>query len=83
MKIEFGMFKKYNTIFGKAGEGVHKYKFKGTAMVDYVFTILLSMFVTYFTDIPLVITTIVFFFIGIFMHYIFGIRTEVLKFVDI
>ena len=72
---------KYKNIFGAPGTGVHKYKFKGTAIVDYFLTIAGAFIITYFTDIPLVITTIGLFLIGIVLHYLFGIETLVLKFI--
>ena len=72
---------KFKNIFGAPGTGVHKYKFKGTAIVDYFLTIAGAFIITYFTDIPLVITTIGLFLIGIILHYLFGIKTQVLKFI--
>ena len=72
---------KYKNVFGAPGTGVHKYKFKGTAIVDYFLTIAGAFIITYFTDIPLVITTIGLFLIGIVLHYLFGIKTQVLKFI--
>jgi len=72
---------KYKNVFGAPGTGVHKYKFKGTAIVDYFLTIAGAFVITYFTDIPLVITTIGLFLIGIVLHYLFGIKTQVLKFI--
>ena len=72
---------KYKNVFGAPGTGIHKYKFKGTAIVDYFLTIAGAFIITYFTDIPLVITTIGLFLIGIVLHYLFGIKTQVLKFI--
>ena len=61
---------KYKNIFGYPGTGVHQYKFKGTAIVDYVLTIVGAFIITYFTDIPLVITTIGLLIIGIIIFII-------------
>lgn len=72
---------KYKNIFGAPGTGVHKYKFKGTSIVDYFLTIFGAFVITYFTNIPLVITTIGLFLIGIVLHYLFGIETQVLNFI--
>ena len=72
---------KYKDIFGKAGEGVHQYKFKGTSIVDYLLTIIGAFIITYYTDIPLVLTTIGLFLIGILLHYLFGLETQVIKFI--
>jgi hypothetical protein len=72
---------KYKNIFGAPGTGVHKYKFKGTAIVDYFLTIAGAFIITYFTDIPLVITTIGLFLIGILLHYLLGLETQVINFI--
>ena len=72
---------KYKNIFGYPGKGVHKYKFMGTSLVDYFMTIVGAFIITYFTDIPLVITTIGLFVMGIILHWLFGLNTEVLKFI--
>lgn len=70
----------YRDIFGVPGQGVHSWKFKGTSMFDYLGTILMAMAITWITDIPLVITTIMMFLLGILLHYIFCVPTEVIKF---
>ena len=71
---------KYKNIFGPPGKGIHQYKFKGTAIVDYLVTILLAFLLTYFTDIPLVITTIGLLIVGIILHYLFGVNTHTIKY---
>ena len=73
-------FSQYRNIFGEPGKGLHQYKFKGTSLVDYGLTILGAFIVTYYTDIPLVITTIVLLILGILFHSLFRIRTQALKF---
>ena len=73
-------FIQYRDIFGKPGTGLHKYKFKGTALFDYGLTIVGAFIVTYFTDIPLVITTIGLLILGILFHKLFGIRSQALKY---
>ena len=74
---------KYKNIFGYPGTGVHQYKFKGTAIVDYVLTIAGAFIITYYTDIPLVITTIGLLLLGIILHYLFGIKSQVLNFINL
>ena len=71
---------KYKNIFGEPCKGLHQYKFKGTALVDYGFTIIGAFIVTYYTDIPLVITTIILLLLGILFHSLFGIRSQALKY---
>ena len=70
----------YKNIFGEPGKGLHQYKFKGTAVIDYLLTILGAFIVTYFTDIPLVITTIGLLILGILFHSLFGIRSQALQY---
>ena len=76
-------FKKYSNIFGVPNTGVHSYRFLGTAVVDYILTILLALLLTWITDIPLVLTTILSFIIGIVFHILFGVKTNTLKYLGI
>ena len=71
---------KYKNIFGEPGKGLHQYKFKGTSVIDYGFTIVVAFIATYYTDIPLVITTIVLLILGILFHSLFGIRSQALRY---
>jgi hypothetical protein len=73
---------KYKNIFGYPGKGVHQYKFKGTAIVDYLLTIAGAFLITYYTDIPLVITTIGLLLLGIVFHYLFGIKSQAIQYVS-
>ena len=54
-------FKKYNEIFGKVGEGIHRFRILDTPVVDFVLTFLLAMLITWLTKIPLVITKFILF----------------------
>ena len=73
-------FSKYMNIFGIPNTGVHSYRFLNTAIVDYILTILLSIIITFLTNIPLVLTTIFSFIVGIIAHYMFCINTNTIKF---
>ena len=72
----YSPLKKYKDIFGKPGTGIHKYRFLGTAISDYVLTIFLAVAISYFTKIPLVLSTIIAFISGIILHIIFGVETN-------
>jgi hypothetical protein len=76
-------FSKYRNIFGIPGKGVHKYQFLDTAIVDYVLTLILAALATYFSKIPLVLTTIFMFITGIILHILFGVETSTLKYLGI
>jgi hypothetical protein len=65
----------YKYALGVPGTGIHQYRFLDTAIVDYVGTIFLAMIVTKFTKIPLVITTILAFVLGILLHMVFCLKT--------
>ena len=65
----------YKYLFGMPGQGVHKYRFLDTAIVDYIASILGAMLITKITKIPLVITTIGVFLSGIVLHYLFCLKT--------
>ena len=77
------IFSEYKNIFGKVGEGVHKYRFLNVAVDDYYLTILLAMFITYITDIPLLLTTAILLLLSILFHYLFGVQTNTLKYLGI
>ena len=73
----------FKNIFGEPGKGVHSIRFMGAALVDYALTILLAMIITKFTKIPLVLSTILCFVIGILLHAIFCVPTQTTKFLGI
>jgi len=80
MKCPLSQFK---DIFGKPGKGVHKYRFLNTAIVDYVLTIVLAIITTLATKMPLVLTTIMWFILGVVLHLLFGVQTSTLTYLGI
>jgi hypothetical protein len=76
-------FSKYKNIFGEQDTGIHKYKFKGTAIFDYIFSIIGAFVLTYFTNFPLVLSTILILVLGIIFHFLFGVNTRTLQFFGI
>lgn len=76
-------FKKYKHILGVPKEGVHKLRFLDTALNDYIGTILLAIITTYLTKMPLVMTTILSFILGELLHFLFGVETNTLKYLNI
>jgi hypothetical protein len=79
----FCILKKYRDIFGIPGKGVHRFKFEGTSIIDYILTFIVAILTTSYTKIPLVLTTIIWFLIGILLHIIFGVNTSTLKYLNI
>ena len=78
--MNYAPFKKHKDIFGKPNTGLHKYKLLDTALVDYILTILLAIVFSYYTKVPLVLSTILWFVIGIVSHMLFGVDTEAIKY---
>ena len=77
------IFKKYKNTFGMPGKGVHGIRFAGTALVDYVLTLLVAIITTFITNIPLELTTIGWFIIGVVLHILFGVQTSTMKYLNI
>lgn len=60
------------------------YKLPGnTAAFDYISTILAAIFMTYVTKVPLVITTIIMLLLGELLHYLFGVKTNTLRYLGV
>jgi len=76
-------FSKFSDIFGVARSGVHKYRFMNVAIIDYILTIISSFLLSYFTNIPVVLTTIMLLVIGIICHMLFGVKTSALKYLGL
>ena len=77
------IFKEYSNFFGEARTGVHSFRILDAPIVDHFFTILLAMFITYFSKIPLELTIIVCYILGILGHYLFGVQTNTLDYLNI
>ena len=73
-------FSKFKNVLGVPGEGVHKYRFLNTGAVDYFGTLLGGFILTYITNLPLVISTIGLYLLGLILHLIFGVETDATKF---
>ena len=77
------LFKKYKNVLGVQKQGIHKLRFLDTALNDYIGTILIAILITFFSKIPLVLSTIISFIIGEVLHYLFGVETNSLKYFKI
>ena len=77
------IFKEYSNFFGEARTGVHSFRILDAPVVDHFFTILLAMFITYFSKIPLELTIPILYIIGIICHYLFGVSTNTLNYLNI
>ena len=70
---------KYKDVFGKPGEGAHKYRIFDIAIVDTLLTVLLAYIIAYFSGISLMYVIPVTFLFGIVLHRLFCVRTTVDK----
>lgn len=76
------IFSKYRHILGQERKGVHSYRFMDVALIDYILTIIFAFILTYITSIPVEVTTIFSFFIGIISHLLFGVRSNTTKWLE-
>jgi hypothetical protein len=77
------IFSEFKDIFGKVGKGAHKYRLFNTPMVDYGLTLVAAFATTYFTGLPLVLSTIGWYILGIIAHILFGVETPAVKYLGI
>ena len=82
---------RYKDVFGRPRERIHKARlpsqrgarFSSTAAVDYLGTLAIAAAVAYFADVPLVLCTVVAFVLGELLHYVFGVRTNTLRYIGL
>lgn len=70
---------KYKNIFGEAGKGAHSYRIFDIAIVDVLLTLLLSYFISYYFQVSFLLTCVIMFSLGVFLHRIFGVKTTMDK----
>jgi hypothetical protein len=69
----------YKDIFGKPGEGAHKYRIFNIAIVDFVLTLVLAYVISALSGFSLVYVIPATFLFGIISHRLFCVRTTVDK----
>lgn len=69
----------YSGIFGNPGEGIHKYRFMGIAIMDFIFTIIFALLFARLMNWNYLYTIIAFFVLGIILHRLFCVRTTIDK----
>ena len=72
---------KYSNLFGKPGEGGHKYRLFNIAIVDVILTIVGAIAISYAFNLPAFYTILAMFVLGVIMHRAFCVRTTVDKFI--
>lgn len=68
--------------FGTPGEGIHKTRLLGLAFYDVLFTVVASCVISYYTNYSIVLTLVTLFVIGEFLHYLFNVKTPIIKFIS-
>jgi hypothetical protein len=81
--LEIDKLTQFKHILGKPNEGIHKYRFLNTAIIDYISTIILSGLTTYVFNIPIVLTTIFWMTLSTILHILFGVKTTTTKYLGI
>ena len=81
--MAFCPFSRYRDILGVPGKGLHKYKFLGTSAVDYALSLISAAVTTYFTGLPLVLSTIAWLVVGIILHALFGLKTDSVRYLGL
>ena len=74
---------KYKDILGEPKKGIHKYRFLNAAIADVILTVILACLITYFTEVPLVLSVIGAFSAGLFLHIIFGVDTNTVRYLGL
>jgi len=70
---------KYKDIFGNPGQGIHSYRLFGIAIIDVLMTVMLAFIIKYFTKYSFLYILITLFILGIFLHYLFCVKTTIDK----
>ena len=70
---------KYKDVFGKPGQGAHRFRIFDIAIVDTLLTVLLAFVIAHFGGISLMYVIPGTFFFGIVLHRLFCVRTTVDK----
>ena len=69
----------FSDMFGKPGQGLHRFRLFNIAIIDVIFTIILAYFISKYFKYNIYIVLIVLFLLGIFLHRIFCVKTTIDK----
>jgi hypothetical protein len=72
----------FKHIFGVPGQGVHRVRLGDAAATDYILTILGAWLLNRWTGVPIVLTTIFLFVLGILLHWVFCVPTGAVKYLS-
>ena len=66
---------KYKNLFGEPNAGLRKYRIFDIAILDVAVTILIVWLISWIFKLPFLLTLVVVFILGIFVHRLFCVRT--------
>ena len=69
----------YSNILGSPKEGIHSFRLFNIAIVDFGFTIIAAIIISYAFDYSLLMVFIILMVIGILLHKIFCVNTTITK----
>lgn len=69
------LFCNYSDVFGKVGEGPHRYRLFNIAIVDLLLTMLLSIFISFYFDYNLLIVFGFLMILSLIFHRLFCVKT--------
>jgi|TARA_B110000114_G_C15093877_1_gene400142 hypothetical protein len=81
--MNFCPLHKFRYVLGEPKKGIHKHRFLNTAVADYIMTLLSAVAISYTMNIPLVLSTITLFILGIVLHVVFGVETNTTRYLGI
>lgn len=76
-------FKRFKNSLGVAGKGIHQFRLLDTAAFDYILTIVMAFLSSFILKVPLVLSTIGWFVLGVCLHILFGVKTNSIKYLGL
>ena len=76
-------FSKYKHVLGVPGKGIHRHRFMGMAVMDYIMTIIASIVTTFLFGVPLELSTTMWFVGGIVLHILFCVPTQTTRYLGV
>ena len=70
-------------LFGVENEGIHKYRILDSPIVDHVLNLITAGVITYITQVPLELTIPLWYLFGILIHYLFGINSGTIRYLNL
>ena len=74
---------KFKDVLGVPGEGVHKQRLFGLAAFDVIATIILSILISFWSNINVFLIIVLLFIMSIGVHKIFCVDTAIMRLLDI